>query len=310
MGASFKKSFVTETETKKLEEYVRGYPRLAAFESSEPSFSLYRKFKYLHSRVLLELQHEIQCLESDLTSMDEMDYSNGKQDILQSIEIDHRQAKQEGIRRKRTKLVNLIRGKLVHYDELLLKSHALNALQQPTDRDYISVRNWFHNERPLASEKEESYIKQREDIVILRHGRQWTRFHGFIEQTIEILNCRPIRNIFRTTELQDRTDDKLIYYYSARRIEILVNIITTGLMLALLVLPPVVLYRTKVGAEEQSTVSVPAIFVGFTCLFAVVMVLILGVNRHELFAAMAVYCAVLAAFVGSTGSGQNCGNCS
>lgn len=191
------------------------------------------------------------------------------------------------------------------------------------------MRNWFHNERPLASEKEESYIKQREDIVSLRHGRQWTRFHGFIEQTIEILNCRPIRvsltisssklapcwftlfqNIFRTTELQDRTDDKLIYYYSARRIEILVNIITTGLMLALLVLPPVVLYRTKVGAEEQSTVSVPAIFVGFTCLFAVVMVLILGVNRHELFAAMAVYCAVLAAFVGSTGSGQNCGNCS
>jgi hypothetical protein len=47
--------------------------------------------------------------------MDEIDDSNGKGDLLQSIEIDHRQAKQEGVRRKRTKLVNLIRGKLVHY---------------------------------------------------------------------------------------------------------------------------------------------------------------------------------------------------
>jgi hypothetical protein len=141
--------------------------------------------------------------------MDEMDHSNGKGGLLQSIEIDHRQAKREGIRRKRTKLVNLIRGKLLHYgiftsvggglawltciDELLLKSHALNALQQPTDRDYLSVRTWFYNERPLASEKEESYIKQRDDIVSLRHGRQWTRFHGFIERAIELLHCRPIR---------------------------------------------------------------------------------------------------------------------
>jgi hypothetical protein len=81
-------------------------------------------------------------------------------------------------------------------------------------------------------------------------------------------------------------------------------------MLALLVLPLVILYRTEVDAEGLSSVSMPVIFVGFTCLFAVVMVLILGVNRHELFAAMAVYCAVLAAFVGSTGSGPNCGNCS
>jgi hypothetical protein len=47
--------------------------------------------------------------------MDEMDHSNGKEGVLMSIEIDHRQAKREGIRRKRTRLVNLIRGKLVHY---------------------------------------------------------------------------------------------------------------------------------------------------------------------------------------------------
>jgi hypothetical protein len=78
----------------------------------------------------LELQHEIQCLESDLTSMDEMDYSNGKQDILQSIEIDHRQAKQEGIRRKRTKLVNLIRGKLVHYGKFKAAGSELTWLTQ------------------------------------------------------------------------------------------------------------------------------------------------------------------------------------
>lgn len=86
-----------------MEDHALGYPRLAAFESSEPSFSLYLCFKCLHSRVLLELQHEIRCLEDDLAAMDEMDESNGKDKCLKSIEIDHRQARRDGGSRKRSK---------------------------------------------------------------------------------------------------------------------------------------------------------------------------------------------------------------
>jgi hypothetical protein len=98
-----------------VEDYFQGYPRLAAFESSEPSFSLYRSFKCLHSRVLLELQHEIQCFEGDLEAMDEMDARNGRGKCLMSIEVDHRQSKRDGGSRKRTRLVNAIREKLVQY---------------------------------------------------------------------------------------------------------------------------------------------------------------------------------------------------
>jgi hypothetical protein len=73
-------------------------------------------------------------------------------------------------------------------DELLLKNHSMNALQTPSDRDYGSVRKWFVNERPLASEKEEMYIKQRDDIITLRQGRQWTHFHAFVERVISCLD--------------------------------------------------------------------------------------------------------------------------
>ena len=39
-----------------VEDHPEGYPMLAAFQSNDPAFSIYRNFEYLHSRVLLDLQ--------------------------------------------------------------------------------------------------------------------------------------------------------------------------------------------------------------------------------------------------------------
>jgi len=46
------------------------YPRLAAFQSSEASWSIYRGFSYLHARVILELQEELRALEQELDEID------------------------------------------------------------------------------------------------------------------------------------------------------------------------------------------------------------------------------------------------
>lgn len=53
-----------------MEKCPEGYPRLAAFNASEQNFMLYRGFSCIHARLLLNLQTDIQLLESELDSLD------------------------------------------------------------------------------------------------------------------------------------------------------------------------------------------------------------------------------------------------
>ncbi|KAF2180528.1 hypothetical protein K469DRAFT_692727 [Zopfia rhizophila CBS 207.26] len=284
-------------DTKSLEEYPLGYPRLAAFESSESSFSLYRGFSYLHSRVILELQDELRCLEANLQDLDEMDDINGQGRRLMSRAMDLRQAKKEGVTSKRAQLIGAIREKLVLYDEILVKARELNGFQRPSKRDYRSVRTWFVNEKPLSDVKEESFIKQREDIISLRLGREWGGFDGLIETILQKMRCPMIQRIFTTQELRDKTNDKSIHYYSPSRVENLVGLIITLIIFILLVVPVVVMYKlTKIG-ERNSTFDAVGILVIFTLLFSAAMAFLTKARRHELFAASAAYCAVLVVFI-------------
>lgn len=74
-------------------------------------------------------------------------------------------------------------------DEILVKARELNAFQRPSKRDYKSFRNWFWNIKPLSYELEEQFIKRKEDLVSLRHGREWSGFDGFIESCIRKMHC-------------------------------------------------------------------------------------------------------------------------
>lgn len=69
-------------------------------------------------------------------------------------------------------------------DDILAKARDLNAFQRPSNRDYHSFRTWFWNVKPLNYEPEEDFIKRREDLVSLRHGREWSGFDGLVETCI------------------------------------------------------------------------------------------------------------------------------
>lgn len=101
-----------------VEKYQEGYPRQAAFQSSEPSFSIYRGFNYLHSRVILELQDELRCLEGKLADLDTMDFANGDRKRLKSRSKDLVQARQEGIESVRAEIISTITSKLIRYGML------------------------------------------------------------------------------------------------------------------------------------------------------------------------------------------------
>lgn len=53
-----------------VEDYPRGYPRLAAFQSSDDDFLAFRRFATAHTRCLLLAQDEILSIEEKLQRLD------------------------------------------------------------------------------------------------------------------------------------------------------------------------------------------------------------------------------------------------
>ena len=101
--------------TVKVEKCPKGYPRLAAFHSSESGFSLYRGFSYLHSRVILDLQDELAALEKELDEKDDYDCDtdDGKR-RLRSRDVDKHEPADDGLR-PRGEILSDLRKKLLEY---------------------------------------------------------------------------------------------------------------------------------------------------------------------------------------------------
>lgn len=89
---------------------------------------------------------------------------------------------------KRASLLEQIRKKLCDYDKMLLKARQLAELQRPTDRDYINIRRWFWNEKPLAYQLEEEYILRKGDLITLKPDGEWGHFDTWIFQRIKQLD--------------------------------------------------------------------------------------------------------------------------
>lgn len=61
-----------------MSEYKPGYGRVAAVEICDPCFLIYRRFGWLHSRLLLNLQDELQKLERDLEREEDKEFNYGR----------------------------------------------------------------------------------------------------------------------------------------------------------------------------------------------------------------------------------------
>lgn len=65
-----------------MDEYNEGYGKLAAIESCDPNFLIYRKFLWLRNYVLLRYQDELVELEEDLEDLDQYDYQNDDKRLI------------------------------------------------------------------------------------------------------------------------------------------------------------------------------------------------------------------------------------
>lgn len=87
-----------------------GYGKLAAIVGSDPSFLIYRKFSWLHNRVLLHYQDELAELEYELEALDQDDFQVDDKLLISRRRDDGRL---KGSRRK--ELLKKIDGKLSEY---------------------------------------------------------------------------------------------------------------------------------------------------------------------------------------------------
>jgi hypothetical protein len=111
----------------------------------------------------------------------------------------------------------------------------------------------------------------------------------------------PLQTFFRTPELQNKTSNKYINFYSSSRIDKLIGILITLIIFCLLVAPVVAMYRLSLIEDRgsNSTFDAVGVLVIFTLLFSAAMSLVTKAARHELFAASAAYCAILVVFIGN-----------
>ena len=196
-----------------VQDYPRGFPKLACFLDSDDSFMTYRRFGQVFSRLLLNKQSEIREIEGTLLAMDKMDAKSGNEKYLMSRTAD---AERDGESvpgswpETRTHLLERLEKKALEYGEytmaatheltdlgtkaeLLLKTQGLKNLEKPSARDYRSVLNFMENDGGQTYETESGWIYDKEDLVSLRPGREHAWLDGFLERMLRICRCRLLR---------------------------------------------------------------------------------------------------------------------
>lgn len=91
-----------------MERFPEGYPNLAAFQDSDESFMIYRRFGYLQSRVLLAKQDEMRVLEEELDAIDAEDMYENPDSLTQRLS-------DEGRADERRQLLSKIESKYLEY---------------------------------------------------------------------------------------------------------------------------------------------------------------------------------------------------
>lgn len=87
--------FRSAIHTRVVDSAPHGYPKLATFLSSDRNFMQYRGFSYLHARLLLAAQHDIESLECELDQIDQQDLTNGNDARLSCKTRDDIEARQD-----------------------------------------------------------------------------------------------------------------------------------------------------------------------------------------------------------------------
>lgn len=175
----------------KIRPSYSDFYQVAAFETCDPNFLIYRKFNWLHSRVLLRHQDELVALELELERLDAAHYRNDPQKLTS-------RRRDEGLGHKRRELLENIEQKLSRYDELLLRVKEIHSIQRPTKRNQNSLYNLIHSSESLA-QSESEWVYYLDDLAALANDSKRGWFNGFVEDTMKRISRTATNVCFQFT---------------------------------------------------------------------------------------------------------------
>lgn len=101
------------------------------------------------------------------------------------------------------------RADVAHTAAIITSSQQMLAFNRPTTQEYRSLRNYIEYEQPLHG-NEQDYIQHKEDLVILRPGRDHAWLDRSIEHSLHVLH-KPfpflhVRSTMESTKFSDLAD--------------------------------------------------------------------------------------------------------
>ncbi|KAK0701330.1 hypothetical protein B0H67DRAFT_595851 [Lasiosphaeris hirsuta] len=265
----------------RLEEYREGYPRLAAFLKLDRSFSVWKRFDYLHVRNLLSLQDELVELEERLNLLDnievvQLNLSSRRQDANQD----------------RADLLAEIRLKIEQYDKSLLAYNQLICLPEPQARHRQSIAHWVYGNKPLVRSESACFLGSLQDNDFLTLSPPEDD-HAILEEVLDwALKTFPRLSAMLSSS-RDHTDDAKIFLYPPSLLRTIIRYFIAVLAPLWLAAHVLVLVSLPTGTGRTATFSI------FILVTSFIITSTTRVSKYKLMLALLTYAAVPTVFLGN-----------
>ncbi|RYP71586.1 hypothetical protein DL771_004712 [Monosporascus sp. 5C6A] len=277
-----------------INDAPNGYPKLGALIATNENYLIFREFKYLQARLLLEIQDQLREYEDELDALERDSHITRVN--LQSREINDRRPGH------RKELMRKIEDRYEKYLSILSFASSLALRVGPSNTDYNSLQNFFRNHAPLVQSEE--YYLHRQDLVALKPRGDTSQVDQLLmkfllhnpNKVIQASSMTPFNSIPLLMAQAEANANMLIY---PRRMLLVVKGLILGIpLMALLIGPIYPLFELSTHElTEQTLTGIMFTQLAFTCLFAACLKFLTRPKRHELFAASVAYIGVLIVFM-------------
>ena len=165
---------------------------------------IFRKFGWLHIRLLLALQDELAELETKLKRLDSWEFAEGDFQRLTSHRRDFQQsesARRDLFAKIKAKADEYGKGFEVHLpsivslvlisvlDNSLLKVQRIQSMSRPTKRAQTTLFNLIHSTESMVAD-EADFVRHSTDLASLIPGVEHGWFNAFLEDLLNLISRR------------------------------------------------------------------------------------------------------------------------
>ncbi|KAF2230151.1 hypothetical protein EV356DRAFT_509326 [Viridothelium virens] len=274
-----------------FDELPYGYPALAEYHGSEDRNLVFRRFRHLQARLILEKQDQIRQLEEEIRWYDSEDKAKDLHEPSpRRIETRYRHDIDEA--KNRLELFDRAEREFIEYERLLSAAHHLATLERPFEYEYKNVLEHILTTKPVTK-PEVAYIDDLKDLITLRRPGAHAHIGGLVELALNHIKIATQKNGGNVT-MQKWVEE------NGESERLAGKFIATVMFLLVPPLFVVPIYAlSEVGNNIGKSIG---ILVAFALTFTGLLLLEGSAKQHEVLSSSAAYLAVLVVFFGSLGN--------